>query len=163
MASEKYSFWDSFAEALEPLDDATYGRIVRSVAHKVFSRFGNEDPDFSDNPMLFSLYTVIMRNSEESRDLFKLASENGKKARGVPKQRGAKGGLKGGQRGAKAKGKDMRGNESTDSFSPLVTTHTYPAGAPPAPADAGPVAPARAPGREPWDVPDGEYPTPPDV
>ena len=104
MASEKYSFWDSFAEALEPLDDATYGRIVR----------------------------------------------------------GAKGGLKGGQRGAKAKGKDMRGNESIDSFSPLAT-HTYPAGAPPAPADAGPVAPARAPGREPWDVPDGEYPTPPDV
>ena len=151
MASEKYSFWDSFAEALEPLDDATYGRIVRSVAHKVFSRFGNEDPDFSDNPMLFSLYTVIMRNSEESRDLFKLTSENGKKARGVPKQRGAK-----------AKGKDMRGNESIDSFSPLAT-HTYPAGAPPAPADAGPVAPARAPGREPWDVPDGEYPTPPDV
>lgn len=161
MASEKYSFWDSFAEALEPLDDATYGRIVRSVAHKVFSRFGNEDPDFSDNPILFSLYTVIMRNSEESRDLFKLASENGKKARGVPKQRGAKGGLKGGQRGAKAKGKDMRGNESIDSFSPLA--HIYPAGAPPAPADAGPVAPARAPGREPWDVPDGEYPTPPDV
>ena len=162
MASEKYSFWDSFAEALEPLDDATYGRIVRSVAHKVFSRFGNEDPDFSDNPMLFSLYTVIMRNSEESRDLFKLASENGKKARGVPKQRGAKGGLKGGQRGAKAKGKDMRGNESIDSFSPLAT-HTYPAGAPPAPADAGPVAPAPEPC--PYPVPEprefGGYPPPP--
>lgn len=119
MASEKYSFWDSFAEALEPLDDATYGRIVRSVSHKVFSRFGNEDPDFSDNPVLFSLYTVIMRNSEESRDLFKLASENGKKARGVPKQRGAKGGLKGSQRGAKAKRIDRSRDESLDSFSTL--------------------------------------------
>lgn len=151
MASEKYSFWDSFAEALEPLDDATYGRIVRSVAHKVFSRFGNEDPDFSDSPVLFSLYTVIMRNSEESRDLFKMASENGKKARGVPKQRGAKGGLKGGQRGAKAKRIDRSRDESLDSFSTLDSPHSSLRDAP------GADAPAPAP--EPWDS--GDYPPPP--
>lgn len=134
MPTEKYSFWDSFAEALEPLDDATYGRIVRAMNHKVFSLFGNEDPDFSDNPILASVYMVMMRNSEESRDMFRTASENGKKARGVPKKRNAKGGLKGGLGVPKANRNEVKGGESFDSPLPSSIGAIGPGADAPAPA-----------------------------
>ena len=155
MPTEKYSFWDSFAEALEPLDDATYGRIVRAMNHKVFAIYGNEDPDFSDNPILSSIYMVMMRNSEESRDMFKAASENGKKARGVPKKRNPKGGLKGGLGVPKANRKEMSGEEAIAS-----SLHSYTGAMGPG-ADAPDPAPYPYPTGKCDEYDDEPYPTPP--
>ena len=87
MPTESFKFWDSFDEALDPLDDATYGRIVRAVAHKVFR---DEEPDFNDSPILNAVYTVMMRNSEQSRDIARRARENGSKSAGRPRKNSSK-------------------------------------------------------------------------
>lgn len=140
MATENYRYWDSFAEALEPLDDATYGRIMRAINHKVFGVFGYVDPDFSDNPLLEPAYTVIMRTAEQSMDIAKRARENGSKSAGRPRKTSSK---KTSQKPRKKVGltnrKEERGEEATASILPSPTLGAYaPVASAPAPAPDGP-------------------------
>ena len=152
MATDCFKFWDSYYEALKMVPTPEQGyRLVMALCAHVFE---GSEPDFSDDPLLGMVYTIMDGQAVQSRDLSRAGRENGRKAKGVPKQRGSKGGLKGAS-------SEKKRSEKNRSFASSIEEAT-PAGAPTAPADAGPVAPARAPGREPWDVPDGEYPPPPE-
>lgn len=153
MPSESFKFWDSFDEALDPLDDATYGRLVRAVAHKVFR---DEDPDFSDNPILNAAYTVMMRNSEQSRDIARRARENGSKSAGRPRKNSSR---KTNQKPRKPTGLTNRRERSGEETT-VSSLHSY-TGA----GGSGADAPAPAPSPYPTDGPvaydDDPYPTPP--
>ena len=153
MPTESFKFWDSFDEALDPLDDATYGRVVRAVAHKVFR---DEEPDFGDSPILGAVYTVMMRNSEQSRDIARRARENGSKSAGRPRKNSSK---KTSQKPRKPTGltnrREVSGGEAIAS--PLHSS----AGARGSGADAPAPAPSPYPtsGHDAYD--DDQYPTAP--
>ena len=137
MATDSFKFWDSYMETLDPLPDAQYARLIRAVTHRVFL---GEEPDFSDDMVLNALYVVIMRQAEQSRDIARAASENGKKARGIPKNRKSKGGLKGGL--STPKGGPKRIEEIRSDLSPSNLSTPGVAAAPP---DGGPRSAERFP------------------
>lgn len=145
MATDSFKFWDSYYDALKmaPTPEDGY-RLIMAICAQVFD---GEEPDFSDNPILGMAYQIMAGQAIQSRDIARRGRENGKKARGVPKQRGSKGGLKGSQRGAKANRKEEKGEEAIASPLPSPTWRDAP----------GADAPAPAP--EPWDPVD--YPPPP--
>lgn len=80
--ADSFKFWDSYMRALERVDDATAGRLVKALCREVFC---DEQPDFSDEPMLGMVYDVMLGQSIKSRDLSREMRERGKKAAGVPK------------------------------------------------------------------------------
>lgn len=145
MATDSFKFWDSYYEALKmaPTPEDGY-RLIMSLCAQVFD---GEEPDFSDNPLLGMAYQIMAAQAVQSRDISRRGRENGMKARGVPKQRGAKGGLKGAQRGAKA-------NRSEEKRSDYSSMSRY--------RDSGACAPgACAPAHAPFDDSDLEPPPPP--
>lgn len=87
MATDSFKFWDSYMEALDPLDDKSFARVIRAVCHKVFQDI---DPDFSDEPLLNTVYILIMRQAEQSRDIARRARENGSKSAGRPPKKSQK-------------------------------------------------------------------------
>lgn len=152
MATDSFKFWDSYYEALKmaPTPEDGY-RLIMALCAQVFD---GEEPDFSDNQILGMAYQIMAGQAIQSRDISRRARENGAKGRGVKKgsKSTAKAPLKGGLRGAKA-------NRSEEKRSDSCTSRLRDSGA----CAPGADAPAPAPGSEPWDVPDGELPTPPDV
>lgn len=76
--ADSFKFWDSYMRALERVDDATAGRLVKSLCREVFC---DEQPDFSDEPMLGMVYDVMLGQAAKSRDLARQAREAAKRPR----------------------------------------------------------------------------------
>lgn len=147
MATDSFKFWDSYYDALKmaPTPEDGY-RLIMALCAQVFD---DEEPDFSDNPILGMAFQIMAGQAIQSRDIARRGRENGQKARGIPKQRGSKGGLKGAKRGTKAN----RSEEKRSDYSNVSRLRDSGACAPCADA------PAHAPGPETWDAED--YPPPP--
>lgn len=113
MASDCFKFWDSYYDALRRVDDATAGRLVKALCADVFC---DEEPDFSDDPMLGMVYDVMRGQAVQSRDISRQARENGAKGRGVKHSKSpAKGWQKGGFTPAKANRKEAKRSEATSA------------------------------------------------
>ena len=105
MTKRRFSFWESYYFALKKLkSDADKGRFVCGICQRVFD---GTEPDFSDDPVLDALYTIISDQVEESVTLFERASEGGKKSAQKRRSKrdaqkvegGSEGGSEGGARG----------------------------------------------------------------
>lgn len=109
MSKRRFSFWESYYSALKKIkSDADKGRFVCGICQRVFD---GTEPDFSDDPVLDALYTIISDQVEESVTLFERASEGGRKSaqkrrskRGAQKveggsEGGSEGGCEGGSQG----------------------------------------------------------------
>ena len=144
MATDCFKFWDSYYEALKMVPTPEQGyRLVMALCAHVFE---DADPDFSDDPLLGMVYTIMDGQAIQSRDLSRAGRENGRKAKGVPKQRGSKGGLKGSK-------SEKKRSEEKRSYASSIEEATPAPNAFPAPPDGGPDAPSR------YD--DDQYPTAP--
>lgn len=144
MATDCFKFWDSYYEALKMVPTPEQGyRLVMALCAHVFE---DAEPDFSDDPLLGMVYTIMDGQAIQSRDLSRAGRENGRKAKGVPKQRGSKGGLKG------ASSEKKRSEEKRSYASSIEEAPPAP-DAFPAPPSGGPDAPSR------YD--DDPYPTAP--
>ena len=85
MATDSFKFWDSYMRALDRVDDATAGRLVKALCHEVFE---GEAQCFDGEPMLGMVYDVMLGQATQSMELSRSARERGRKAAGVPKRKG---------------------------------------------------------------------------
>lgn len=150
MATDSFKFWDSYMRALERVDDATAGRLVKALCREVFC---DEQPDFSDEPMLGMVYDVMLGQSIQSRDLSRKMRERGKKAAGVPKPNARKTKAKQSlstakQRLSEKKREEVKGTE-TSSLREEGAAYAGSGSRPPA-----------TPAQDPWDDPDYDGPIP---
>lgn len=108
MAGDYFRFWDSYIDALDRVDDATAGRLVKALCHMVFR---GEPQDFSDAPTVGMVYDVMLGQATNSRDISRAARENG--ARGGRPRKGSKRVAKGSLKGRKSEQirEDPRGKE----------------------------------------------------
>ena len=100
MATDSFKFWDSYMRALDRVDDATAGRLVKALCHEVFE---GEPQRFDGEPMLGMVYDVMLGQAVQSRDLSRIARESG--ARGGRPRKGAKRVPKGSEKGAESEKK----------------------------------------------------------
>lgn len=134
MATDSFKFWDSYYEALKmaPTPEDGYRLIMSLCAHV----FDDEDPDFSDCPILGMAYQIMVGQAIQSRDIARRGRENGKKARGIPKKKDtlkdAKGGLKGSKKGSKTN----RSEEKRSDYSNTSRLRDSKKGVPTPSADA---------------------------
>lgn len=150
MATDSFKFWDSYMKALERVDDSTAGRLVKALCREVFC---DEQPDFSDEPMLGMVYDVMLGQSIQSRDLSREMRERGKKAAGVPKPNARKTKAKQSlstakQRLSEKKREEVKGTE-TSSLREEGAAYAGSGSRPPA-----------TPAPDPWDDPDYDGPIP---
>lgn len=82
MATDSFKFWDSYMRALDRVDDATAGRLVKALCHEVFE---GEPQRFDGEPLLGMVYDVMLGQAVQSRDLSRSARDRGRKAAGVAK------------------------------------------------------------------------------
>ena len=110
MATDSFKFWDSYMRALDRVDDATAGRLVKALCHEVFE---GEPQRFDGEPMLGMVYDVMLGQAVQSRDLSRIARESG--ARGGRPRKGAKRVPKGSEKGAESEKKreEAKRNEAS--------------------------------------------------
>lgn len=82
MATDSFKFWDSYMRALDRVDDATAGRLVKALCHEVFE---GEPQCFDGEPLLGMVYDVMLGQAVQSRNLSRSARDRGRKAAGVAK------------------------------------------------------------------------------
>ncbi|WP_293814610.1 hypothetical protein [uncultured Parolsenella sp.] len=110
MATDSFKFWDSYMRALDRVDDATAGRLVKALCHEVFE---GEPQRFDGEPLLGMVYDVMLGQAVQSRDLSRTARESG--ARGGRPKKGAKRVPKGSEKGAESEKKreEAKRNEAS--------------------------------------------------
>ena len=110
MATDSFKFWDSYMRALDRVDDATAGRLVKALCHEVFE---GEPQRFDGEPLLGMVYDVMLGQAVQSRDLSRIARESG--ARGGRPKKGAKRVPKGSEKGAESEKKreEAKRNEAS--------------------------------------------------
>lgn len=110
MATDSFKFWDSYMRALDRVDDATAGRLVKALCHEVFE---GEPQRFDGEPLLGMVYDVMLGQAVQSRDLSRVARESG--ARGGRPKKGAKRVPKGSEKGAESEKKreEAKRNEAS--------------------------------------------------
>lgn len=110
MATDSFKFWDSYMRALDRVDDATAGRLVKALCHEVFE---GEPQRFDGEPLLGMVYDVMLGQAVQSRDLSRIARESG--ARGGRPKKGAKRVPKWSEKGAESEKKreEAKRNEAS--------------------------------------------------
>lgn len=89
MATDSFKFWDSYMRALDRVDDATAGRLVKALCHEVFE---GESQCFDGEPLLGMVYDVMLGQAVQSRDIARQAREAAKRPRpGRRKQKASDG------------------------------------------------------------------------
>lgn len=76
MAKDRFLFWRSYYDALELLDDADAGRLVKAMCAFAFDE---DETDLSDSPALRLAWTMISGEIRESVESGRYASESGKR------------------------------------------------------------------------------------
>lgn len=76
MAKDRFLFWRSYYDALELLDDADAGRLVKAMCAFAFDE---RETDLSDSPALRLAWTMISGEIRESVENGRNSSENGKR------------------------------------------------------------------------------------
>lgn len=151
MATDSFKFWDSYYDALKFLKtDEQRGQFVMALCQYVFD---GDEPVFDDDAVEFG-FLLVRESARQSLEIAARARDAGRKGGKAPKKSTAKRGAK-----STASSTAKRGASSEEKRSDSCTGRYRDPGASAPGADA----PAPAPGAEPWDVPDGELPTPPDV
>lgn len=118
MATDSFKFWDSYMRALDRVDDATAGRLVKALCHEVFE---GEPQRFDEEPMLGMVYDVMLGQAMQSRDLSRIARESG--ARGGRPKKGAKRVPKGSEKGAESEKKREEAKRNEASSLPMDNDH----------------------------------------
>ena len=77
MIGQRFSYWDSYADAVDMLDDARAGRFTKAFNHAIFK---NEEPDLSDDPMLASMMTLMLQQARRSMEMSSIGKNGGKKS-----------------------------------------------------------------------------------
>lgn len=110
MATDSFKFWDSYMRALDRVDDATAGRLVKALCHEVFE---GEPQRFDGEPLLGMVYDVMLGQAVQSRNLSRIARESG--ARGGRPKKGSKRVPKGSEKGAESEKKreEAKRNEAS--------------------------------------------------
>lgn len=151
MATDSFKFWDAYYNALKYLGtNEQRGKFVMALCEYVFD---GVNPSFDDSAVEFG-FLLVRESARESKDISARAREAGRKGGKAQKKSTAKRGAK-----STASSTAKRGASSEEKRSESCTSRLRDSGA----CAPGADAPAPAPGSEPWDVPDGELPTPPDV
>lgn len=78
MATDSFKFWDSYMRALDRVDDATAGRLVKALCHEVFE---GEPQRFDGEPLLGMVYDVMLSQAVQSRDIARQARAAAKRPR----------------------------------------------------------------------------------
>lgn len=78
MATDSFKFWDSYMRALDRVDDATAGRLVKALCHEVFE---GEPQRFDGEPLLGMVYDVMLGQAVQSRDIARQARAAAKRPR----------------------------------------------------------------------------------
>ena len=78
MATDSFKFWDSYMRALDRVDDATAGRLVKALCHEVFE---GKPQRFDGEPLLGMVYDVMLGQAMQSRDLARQARAAAKRPR----------------------------------------------------------------------------------
>lgn len=78
MATDSFKFWDSYMSALDRVDDATAGRLVKALCHEVFE---GEPQRFDGEPLLGMVYDVMLGQAVQSRDIARQARAAAKRPR----------------------------------------------------------------------------------
>lgn len=119
MTKRRFSFWESYYSALKKIkSDADKGRFVCGICQRVFD---GTEPDFSDDPVLDALYTIISDQVEESVTLFERASEGGRKSAQKRRSKKVEGGSEGGSEGG-CEGGSQGGSERKVRYSKVPYT-----------------------------------------
>lgn len=154
MATDSFKFWDSYYDALRTLETKDQrSDFIMALCEYVFDGI---EPEFEDKMVEFG-FMLVRKQAELSKEIASTARENGKRGGRPPKKPTSKPTPK--PRSKPTSKPTSKANRSEEKRSDSSTGRYRDPGA----SAPGAGAPARAPGREPWDVPDGEYPTPPDV
>lgn len=139
MATDSFKFWDSYMRALDRVDDATAGRLVKALCHEVFE---GEAQCFDGEPMLGMVYDVMLSQAIQSRDIARQARSAAKRPRPNARKNRTSGEL------AHASGpsseKKREEEKGTESSSLTRNPTVAPGGVlapPPAPDDAPPPLP----------------------
>jgi hypothetical protein len=74
---KRFSYWDSYADAVDILDDARAGRFTKAFNHAIFK---DEEPDLSDDPMLASMMTLMLQQARRSMEMSSIGKNGGKKS-----------------------------------------------------------------------------------
>lgn len=78
MATDSFKFWDSYMRALDRVDDATAGRLVKALCHEVFE---GEPQRFDGEPLLGMVYDIMLSQAVQSRDIARQARAAAKRPR----------------------------------------------------------------------------------
>lgn len=73
MATDSFKFWDSYMHALDRVDDATAGMLVKALCHKVFE---GAEPVF-DDPVLTMVLDVMYGQASRSAEMAALGRKGG--------------------------------------------------------------------------------------
>ena len=73
MATDSFKFWDSYMHALDRVDDATAGWLIKALAHKVFEDVDPEMPD----PVLGMVFDVMLGQASRSAEMAALGRKGG--------------------------------------------------------------------------------------
>lgn len=76
MAKDRFLFWRSYYDALELLDNADAGRLVKAMCAFAFDE---RETDLSDSPALRLAWTMISGEIRESVESGRYSSESGKR------------------------------------------------------------------------------------
>ena len=114
MAGQSFKFWTSYLTALDRMDDATAGRLVKALARCVFE---GEQPDFADAPHLWPTFDVMLEQAKTSCELSEKARKGGQrsgqtrreKSGSAQKTKGVRTGFEGCS--SEMKREEMKGNE----------------------------------------------------
>lgn len=147
MATDCFKFWDSYYEALKMVPTPEQGyRLVMALCAHVFE---DSEPDFSDDPLLGMVYTIMDEQAIQSRDISRRARESGSRG-GKRKAENSRGASRGARRGASS---EKKRSEEKRSYASSIEEAPPAPDACPAPPSGGPDAPSR------YD--DDPYPTAP--
>ena len=73
MATDSFKFWDSYMRALDRVDDAMAGWLIKALCHKVFEGI---DPDIPD-PLLGMTFDVMFGQASRSAEMAALGRKGG--------------------------------------------------------------------------------------
>lgn len=91
MAGQCFRYWSAYHEAIGKLTDEQAGRFIRALGEYIFN---DNEPDFSDDPILDISFSFVKEQAMTSRDISNRARENGAKGgqqkKGSTSKKGAK-------------------------------------------------------------------------
>lgn len=140
MATDSFKFWDSYMHALDRVDDATAGWLVKALCHKVFDGI---EPETAD-PVLGMVLDVMYGQASRSAEMAALGRKGGQvSGKSRSKTRASAASKRVSSAGGNASN-EKKGEESSrhENSSPAPNPTTAPGGvlAPP-PAPDGPPLP----------------------